>query len=666
MWSGHGGGGGGGWGGHGWNRQEWRRNRYARYGRTGVTGRGLLIILDDEEMGRVYDHKVVMRFLPYVKPHLARSLVSLLLMLVYSATLVAIPWLVKYAIDSQIVPGIETGHTRGLDILLGVFIAVAILNYGGNYLYQRHISLVSQRILYTLRTKMYDHLQNLSVPFFDQNDVGRVMSRIQNDVNQLQEFLPMVVKAMGDFLSLGGIIIAMLIMNWKLASITFVVLPILVVVMVIWQRYASVTFVRVRQAISAVNGRLQQNISGIRVVQSLNREDLNQEEFDGVNRRHLDANLKAARLAAGLMPTVEVLTAVALSLVILVGGMMVFNGSLVGEVGVLVAFALFIQRFFDPIRSLTMDYTQFQRAMTAGTRIFELLDIEPEVVDRSDAVKLPSPIKGEIRYENVGFYYIEGTPVLQEINLHIKPGQTVALVGQTGAGKTTMVSLLTRFYDVTSGKISVDGHDIREITRASLTHEMSMVQQEPFLFSATVADNIKYRHRDATQEQVERAATAVGAHDFVTRLEHGYETMLQERGSNLSVGQRQLISFARAVLADPRIIILDEATANVDTHTEVLIQRALRGLLKDRTAVVIAHRLSTVQNADMIVVMDHGRIVDMGKHEELLERGGIYARLYALNFQDLEEEESTPVTGDGHSEERGPQVRSVPAPGDAN
>ena len=636
MWGGMGHGmGGPGMGHGGWDRQQWRRNRYARYGRTGITGRGLLNLLDDEEMGRVYDHKVVMRFVPYVKPHLLRALVSLAFMLLYTGTLVGFPKLIQHTIDNIIVPGVQTGNTGGLNLALGIFLTIGVLNYAGNYLYLRHISLVSQRILYTLRTRMYDHLQNLSVPFFDHNEVGRVMSRVQNDVNQLQEFLPMVVLAMGDILSLGGIITMMLIMNYKLALVTLIVVPILAAVAIVWRRYASSSFVRVRQAISIVNGRLQQNISGVRVVQSLNREEVNRLDFERVNKRHLDADVRAAQLGAGLMPTVEILTALALSLVIFIGGRMVLSGSL--EVGILVAFALYIQRFFDPIRGLTMQYTQFQRAMTAGSRIFELLDIEPEVADRPDAVELPNPIRGEVRYENVGFHYIESTPVLQEINLHISPGQTVALVGQTGAGKTTMVSLLARFHDVIDGRITVDGYDLREITRPSLTHQMSMVQQEPFLFSATVADNIKYRHRDATQEQIERAAKAVGAHDFIMRLEHSYETMLQERGVNLSVGQRQLLSFARAVVADPRITILDEATANIDTSTEVLIQHALKELLKDRTAVVIAHRLSTVQNADLIVVMDQGRIVDTGKHEDLLQRGGIYARLYALNFRDLEE-----------------------------
>ena len=329
-------------------------------------------------------------------------------------------------------------------------------------------------------------------------------------------------------------------------------------------------------------------------------------------------------------------------LVVAVGGGKALSGEL--SAAILVAFALYVQRFFEPIRALTMQYTQFQRAMTAGTRIFELLDVEPEVVDRPDAIEMPAA-KGEIHYDNISFEYVKGAPVLQDINLHIMPGQTVALVGQTGAGKTTMVSLLSRFYDVTNGRITVDGHDLRDVTRPSLASQMSMVLQEPFLYSVTVAENIRFRYTDASMERVFAAAKAVGAHDFIMRLEDGYDTVLQERGGNLSIGQRQLISFARAILADPQILVLDEATANIDTITEVLIQSALRELLKGRTAVVIAHRLSTIQNSDMIVVMEHGRIIDTGTHDQLLERCALYARLYALNFDDADDLESIDSQG---------------------
>ncbi len=608
MW---GGGGGGGGGGHGF----------------GFHGHGGL---DDEELGQIYNHDVVKRLYPFFRDRLRMFMLAMVMMLVYTGTIVATPWLIGFTVDNYIL----TGDRAGLNQAGLIFLGIVAANYAGNYAYMRLLGKISQHILYQLRTAMFDHLQVLSVPFFDRNEVGRIMSRVQNDVNQLQEFLPMVTLTLGDLLSLVGIVAVMIALNVKLAVISFVVLPVLVIVMLVWQRFARAAFIKVRYAISVVNSRLQQNISGVRVVQSFNREDLNLRQFDRVNQDHLDANLWAIRLSAFLMPTVDLVTAVALGLVVVVGGTMVLDGELTA--GVLITFALYVQRFFEPIRSLTMQYSQFQRAMTAGVRIFELLDVKSEVVDKPGATPL-SQIKGEIRYEKVGFEYIEGIPVLENVNLHIKPGQTVALVGQTGAGKTTMVSLLARFYDVTQGRITVDGHDLRDVTRESLASQMSMVLQEPFLFSVSVADNIKYRHTNASMEQVITAAKAVGAHDFIMKLDQGYDSVLYERGGNLSVGQRQLVSFARAVLADPRILILDEATANIDTFTEVMIQRALRKLLKDRTAVVIAHRLSTIQNSDVIVVMEHGRIMDTGTHDDLMERSDLYARLYSLNFMDPEE-----------------------------
>ncbi|MFH1141378.1 MAG: ABC transporter ATP-binding protein [Chloroflexota bacterium] len=590
-------------------------------------GGGWYDALDDEELGRIYNHHVVRRLLPYLRPRLGLLMVATAAMLVYTATMVFIPRLIGGAIDTYVIGKDLDGLGRATLFLAGIL----LINYVVNYTHMRLLAKISEEVLYKLRTDMFDHLQRLSVPFFDRNEVGRIMSRVQNDVDQLEEFLPMVILTLGDLLSLVGIVMMMASMNLKLAAVTLVIIPILLIIMAVWQRTAKPAFVRVRNAISAVNSRLQQNISGVRVVQSLNREEINLRQFAQVNEAHLNANLGAIRLSAFLMPTVDMVTALALGLVVVVGGTMALHGELMP--GALIGFALYIQRFFDPIRNLTMQYTQFQRAMTAGVRIFQLLDVKPEVVNRPNAPDIPT-IQGEVQYDHVSFHYLSGVPVIQDVSLHIRPGQTVALVGPTGAGKTTMVSLLARFYDVGSGCIAVDGHDVREVARDSLARQMSMVLQEPFLFSVSVADNIKYRHTEAPMEKVVAAARAVGAHDFIMRLDHGYDTVLQERGVNLSVGQRQLVSFARAVLADPRILILDEATANIDTFTEVLIQRALRELLKDRTAVVIAHRLSTIQNADMIVVMDKGRIIDAGTHDELLQRCALYARLYNLNFQD--------------------------------
>ncbi|MCI0801422.1 MAG: ABC transporter ATP-binding protein, partial [Chloroflexi bacterium] len=406
-------------------------------------------------------------------------------------------------------------------------------------------------------------------------------------------------------------------------------------------------------AIAMVNGEYNQNITGVRVVESFNRQEANMEHFDELNSEHLNANLEASRYSGALQPFVEVLMGVGMGFgVVLVGGIMFNNGNL--EWAVLLAFALYIQRFFEPVRHLTMQYSQLQRAMAAGVRIFEVLDLKPEVVDKPGAITLPE-IKGEIKFEDVDFQYVDGIDVLKGINLHIKPGENVALVGSTGAGKSTLVTLIHRFADVTSGRITVDGHDIRDVTRHSLVSQMSMVLQEPYLFSGSVADNIRYNYEDASHDDVVAAAQTVGAHDFIMALGQGYDTVLAERGVNLSVGQRQLLSFARAVVGNPRVIILDEATANIDTHTEVLIQRALQRVLRGRTSIVIAHRLSTVRNADNIVVLDHGKLVEMGNHEELLaKKGGVYARLYAVNY-------GLPIDDDEESAQGGPSLAPAPA-----
>ncbi|MCH8186964.1 MAG: ABC transporter ATP-binding protein, partial [Chloroflexi bacterium] len=406
-------------------------------------------------------------------------------------------------------------------------------------------------------------------------------------------------------------------------------------IMAVWQTYAKRAFMRVRRAISIVNGALNENITGVRVVQSMNRQDRNLEIFDGKNSENLQASLVANRLAAGLMTPVDILTGVAIGVAIFFGARMVTDSAL--EIGVLIAFVLYIQRFFDPIRNLTMQYSQFQRSMASGVRIFDLLDTELDLTDTDDAEVLPR-LRGEVEFKDVSFSYVPGQDVLKHVSLKIDPGDTVAIVGPTGAGKTTMVSLMSRFYDVPRGRgaILVDGRDIRDVRRESLAGQMSMVLQEPFLFSGTVRDNIKYTHVDATDEQMIEAAKAVDAHNFIMRLADGYDTFLAERGVNLSVGQRQLLSFARAIVADPRILILDEATANIDSYTEMLIQRALQKLLRGRTAIVIAHRLSTIRGADKIVVLNLGEVVEEGTHSELMARGSLYAHLYQMNYASIE------------------------------
>ena len=618
----------GGFGGGSWMRGG------GSYGR-GMAGR--LGLDSEDEDGQIYDHAVVLRLARYLLPHWPKLLLTLAAVAVYTGTIVALPWTVMLIIDDYV----RVGDLSGLNVIVPIFVGLALLQYGSQYVHLRTMAFVGQKVLYTLRVGLFQHLQRLSMSFYNKNEVGRVMSRVQNDVQQLQEFLSIVIITIADVLSLGGIIVAMVLMNAQLAGITLLIIPLLFVMMTVWQRFARRAFMRARQAISAVNAGLQENISGVRVVQSMNREGANIRSFDAANSENLGANLEAGRLQAVLFPSVEFLSALGLALVIFFGGSLVLDSAI--EVGILVAFALYIQRFFEPVLNLTMQYGSLQRAMASGTRIFELMDVEPDVVDRPGSKDVET-VSGDVQFEGVGFHYVEGEPVLQDVDMHVQSGQTVALVGPTGAGKTTIVSLLMRFYDVTYGSIMLDGTDIRDISLDSLSKQMSIVPQEPYLFSGTIRDNIRYNRTGASDESIVRAATAVGAHDFIMKMENGYDTPLQERGGNLSIGQRQLISFARALVANPRVLLLDEATANIDTYTEMLIQRALDELLRGRTAIVIAHRLSTIRNADRIVVLDHGSVVEEGRHADLLELGGLYYRLHSYSTEGVEPDQAAAST----------------------
>ena len=586
--------------------------------------------LDDDKF-KGFDSEILKGILSFLRPYKKSLVISLFLMTIGSATGVAGPYFVKIALDD----GIGQGNPNILRNAVLLYSFSVLLQWLVTYVRVNIMAKAGQSVIYDIRSRLFRHIQDLSLGFFSHYSVGRLISRVINDVSVLRQFVTWaIIATVRNFLTLIGIIIAMLTLNLKLSLLTFIALPLIMVSVSIFRKFVKDVYRRVRAGMSWVNSVLAENINGVRVVQAFSRQEHNYHHFrDTVNRYHLENNLQSARLISIFFPSIDLIGSFAVFLVIWLGGTAVIGEQVTA--GVLAAFVLYIDRFFRPIQDLSRRYDQFQSSMIGGERILELLSTNIDIKDAPDAADLPE-IQGKVVFEDVSFHYADDpeTLVLGNISLNTQPGQTIALVGKTGAGKSTLIRLLSRFYDPTSGKVLIDGQDITEVTQASLRSQMGIVLQEPFLFGGTVFDNIYFGRLDAAAEEVHAAAKAVGAHEFITEMRNGYETSVEEGGALLSVGQRQLISFARALLANPRILILDEATSSVDTQTELVIQKALATLLKGRTSFVIAHRLSTIINADQIIVIEEGKIIEQGTHPELLAKCGHYYKLYSMGFHD--------------------------------
>ncbi|MGD9029769.1 MAG: ABC transporter ATP-binding protein [Anaerolineae bacterium] len=593
------------------------------------------------------------RLLRYFRPFWGLLGAASLFVVISSLLQLVGPYLIGVAVDQFIAPGDEPPPTwlsllispgadrsTGLTVTMLLLLGAYLLNWATTAGQFYTMTLVGQRVLLHMRTQIFERIQTLSLSFFDRHEAGDLMSRLVNDTEVInQVFSGGVVRLASMGLTLVGIVVSMLGLNWRLALVSFAVLPAMVLATTVFSRWARTAFRRTRETIGEVSAELQENIAAVREVQAFAREDENVAEFESINAANRDANVQAQSLMSAFSPTLDVLSTIALAIVAGYGGYLVlaFDPPR-ASIGIIVAFLAYVQRFYRPIRGIASLFAQLQAAIAGAERIFDLLDTEPEITDAPDAVALP-PIEGQVTFDHVNFAYNEET-VLQDINLRAEPGQTIALVGPTGAGKTTIASLLSRLYELEDGQgaVRIDGYDLREVTRRSLREQMGVVLQDTFLFSDTVMENVRYGRLDASDEEVVTAAKLSNADQFIKRLPEGYQTELGERGHTLSQGQRQLIAIARAILADPRILILDEATSSVDTRTERLIQRALDELLSGRTSLVIAHRLSTIRNADQVLVIDDGRIIERGTHDELLAAGGLYADLYNSQFR-LEEQE---------------------------
>jgi ATP-binding cassette subfamily B multidrug efflux pump len=568
------------------------------------------------------------RLLGELRPYGRQLILALVLVVLGALSQAGGPWLIGRAIDRSILGGHPPGLARIMLLLLGVYLVGTLASRGQI----RQIGSVGQSILASLRERIFERLLRLPLGYFDGRPVGDLMSRVTNDVDTLNQLLSQgLTQLLGSLFSLIGIVVAMLLLDWRLALVCFTIIPAMLLTNVYFARRARRAFRTTRETVGSVTAGLQEEIVGVREAQAFNRTETNIERFRERNAANRTANVEAVTITSAFVPAIDVLSTLSTAVVIGYGGYLVVTGTL--TVGLLTAFLIYVQQFFRPIQLASQVYTQAQAALAGAERIYNVLDEPREPSDLPGTPQLYS-VEGRIEFERVTFAYEQGRPVLEDIDFHVEPGQTVALVGPTGAGKTTIANLIPRFYDVSAGTVRVDDHDVREVERRSLRGQIATVLQEPFLFSGTISENIRYGRVEATREEVEAAARAVSAHSFIAALPDGYDTELGAGGGRLSQGQRQLLSFARAVLANPRILILDEATSNVDTRTEALIQEALGTLLKGRTSIVIAHRLSTIRNADLILVIEAGRIAERGNHVSLLARGGLYADLYRRQFRE--------------------------------
>jgi ATP-binding cassette subfamily B protein len=584
---------------------------------------------EDEKYKRTVPDRVLFsRMVKYITRHKRRLVLLILVTIISTGINLLPPYMFTLAIDKYIAD-LDTG---GLALISIAFVIVYLLIFATQVIQRFIINWLGAKLGYDMRLDIFSHLQKLGLDFYAKRKMGSLVSRVTNDVDRITELVTSgVASVIADFVTLGGIIIIMITMDVRLSVITFTILPLMIGFLLTWGRKVRVVYRATRRTIASVSAKLEESVSGMKEIQCFGREGETRREFQKLNTDNMKANVLAGQVMSAFWPVVAIFTAIGNCLVLWFGGSAVINGAL--SVGVLFGFMSYLNRFFWPIEDLSNFWNSVQSALAAAERVFGIMDSEIMVANAPDAVEA-NTIERKIVYEKLSFSYEEGQPVLRDIDLEIEPNTTVALVGPTGVGKTTLINLLYRFYDPTQGRVTVGGQDIRGVTIESLRDQMAIVLQDTYLFSGSIMANIKYGRLEATDEEVIEVTKAVGAHEFIKRLPEGYETEVRERGGRLSQGQRQLVSLARALLANPVILIMDEATSSIDAYTELIIQSAMHIVLKNRTSIIIAHRLSTVRKADKIVVIQEGRIAETGSHQELIRRGGLYKRLYEMQFKD--------------------------------